>query len=176
MGKLVRARIRRLYVVGAIYFITAVTHTRRPIFQNDQNVALLRKTLREVKKRYPFQMRAYIFLPDHFHLLIHLQDETNISDLLRSLKWNTTLNYKKARHLTGSVTLWQKGFWDHVIRDERDFTNHFHYIHYNGVKHGYVSRPEDYPHSSYHEYVKRGWYERGWGHTEPKNLADLDFE
>jgi hypothetical protein len=51
-----------------------------------------------------------------------------------------------------------------VIRDERDFVNHFHYIHYNPVKHGYVSKPEEYPHTSFHEYVQRGWYEIGWGH------------
>jgi len=89
---------------------------------------------------------------------------------------NFTLNYKEAHGVTRKIKLWQRGFWDHVIRDERDFVNHFHYIHYNPVKHGYALKPGDYPHTSFHEYVKRGWYEIGWGHTEPEILEGLDFE
>jgi putative transposase len=63
-----------------------------------------------------------------------------------------------------------------VIRDERDLANHFHYIHYNPVKHGNVTKPENYAHSSFREYLKRGWYEMGWGHTEPEAVKGLDFE
>lgn len=47
------------------------------------------------------------------------------------------------------MKFWQKGFWDHVIRDEADFQRHLDYIHYNPVKHGLVQRPEDWPYSSY---------------------------
>jgi len=132
--------------------------------------------MRNVKVIHPFLMRAYAFLFDHFHLLIFVPDTTDISRILHSIQRNFTLNYKKAYSITCKVKIWQRGFWDHVIRDERDFVNHFHYIHYNSVKHGYVSKPEDYPHTSFHEYVKRGWYEIGWGHVEPETLKGLDFE
>lgn len=63
-----------------------------------------------------------------------------------------------------------------MIRDERDYLNHLHYIHYNPVKHGLVNRPEDYPYTSYNEYFKRGWYEIGWAHVEPDEIKDLNFE
>lgn len=121
-------------------------------------------------------MRAYAFLPDHFHLLIFVPKTTDISKLAQSIQRNFTRNYKKAHGINEPVRLWQRGFWDHVIRDERDFANHFHYIHYNPVKHGYVSKPEAYTHTSFHEYVKREWYELGWGHEEPEAVGDLDFE
>ncbi len=49
-------------------------------------------------------------------------------------------------------------------------------VKYNPVKHGHVKRPEDYGHSSFQEYVKRGWYEIGWGHVEPPELKGLEFE
>ena len=101
---------------------------------------------------------------------------TTISEVLHSLQRNFTLNYKRAHGITRKTHLWQRGFWDHVIRDEQDLTSHFHYIHYNPVKHGHVSKPEDYMHSSFHEYVKRGWYEIGWGHGEPPELKGLEFE
>jgi putative transposase len=121
-------------------------------------------------------MQAYAFMHDHFHLLAFVPATTDISKIMHSIQRNFTLDYKKAHSLDSQVNMWQRGFWDHVIRDERDFSNHFHYIHYNPIKHGYVSRPEDYPHTSFSAYAKRGWYEIGWGHTEPNFLENLDFE
>jgi len=108
--------------------------------------------------------------------LIFVPETTNISKLLQSIQRNFTRNYKKAHDINEPIRLWQRGFWDHVVRDERDFANHLHYIHYNPVKHGYTSNPETCPHTSFHEYVKRGWYEPGWGHTEPEVMSNLDSE
>ena len=172
----IRAKIRRLYIPNAIYFITGVTKNREPHFNIESRIDLLRQTIHSVKELHRFKMLAYVFLFDHLHILIHLHPETNISKLLGSIQRNYTVNFKKVNHINESISLWQKGFWDHVIRDDRDFINHFHYIHYNPVKHGYVQKPEDYPHSSYLEYVKRGWYEIGWGWQEPENLRGIDFE
>jgi len=63
-----------------------------------------------------------------------------------------------------------------VIRDQEDFNRHVDYIHYNPVKHGYVDRLEDWPRSSYRQWMARGYYELGWGHTEPERVANLSFE
>jgi putative transposase len=175
-GEPIRAKIRRLYVPDAHYFITATTHSRRLLFADGENVDLLRATMRRAKAHHPFAMRAYAFMPDHFHLLIFVPETTSISKLLQSIQRNYTRNYRSEHNVTQAVRLWQRGFWDHVIRDEQDFANHFHYIHYNPVKHGYVPHPEDYAHTSFHEYLKRGWYEPGWGHTEPQMISNLDFE
>jgi putative transposase len=172
----VRARIRRLYAPNAVYFITCVTQRRQPIFVSEPDLELLRETMRRVKDVHPFRTRAYAFLHDHFHLLIFVPETTDVSRVMHSIQRNFTLNYKRAHGVVRRIKLWQRGFWDHVIRDERDFVNHFHYIHYNPVKHGYVSKPEEYPHTSFHEYVQRGWYEIGWGHVEPEELKDLEFE
>ena len=174
--KQIRAKIRRYYIPNAVYFITAVTQDRQPLFADSVNLELLRVTMRRVKEHHPFIMRAYVFLHDHLHLVIFVPETTNISKLLQSIQRNFTRNYKKAHNINEPIRLWQRGFWDHVIRDERDFANHLHYVHYNPVKHGYVSEPESYDHTSFHEYVKRGWYEAGWGHTEPKVISNLDFE
>lgn len=176
MGEPIRDRIKRVYVADAIYFVTAVTQNRQSIFKDPAHITLLRQTIHEVKALYPFEMRGYGFLPDHFHLLFHAEMETAVTKILHSIKRNFTLNYKKAKGISGSVSLWQKRFWDHVIRDERDYLNHLHYIHYNPVKHGLVNKPEDYPYTSYNEYFKRGWYEIGWGHVEPEEIKDLNFE
>ena len=172
----IRDRIRRLYVPDAIYFITAVTRGRRAIFAREGTIALLRETMRNVREIHPFGMRAYVFLHDHLHLLLYVPEQTTITRVMHSIKRNFTFNYKKAHNVDGALSLWQRRFWDHVIRDDQDYLNHLHYIHWNPVKHGYVSRPVDYPHSSFHEYVKRGWYDPEWGTTEPESLKGIDFE
>jgi len=158
----IRAKIRRWYVPNAIYFITAVTYERRPIFADDANIELLRATMRKAKKYHPFRMHAYALMPDHFHLLIYVPESTNISKLMQSIQWNFTRNHKAAHGVTTSVKLWQRGFWDHVIRDDNDFERHFDYIHYNPVKHGYVTLPADYAHTGFLEYVRLGWYGPSW--------------
>ena len=171
-------RNRRLYISGGLYFITSVTSERKLLFEEAASVEILRQTLRDVKQLYPFTMQAYAFLPDHFHLMLLPTPPVIISQIAHSFKRNMTWNYKKAKGISHSteVHLWQYGSWDHVIRNEIDQAKHFDYIHYNAVKHGYVTKPEDFQHSSYLAYVEKGWYEIGWGHTEPENLKDADFE
>ena len=63
--------------------------------------------------------------------------------------------------------IWQNRFWEHQLRNDLDFEKHVDYIHYNPVKHGYVDRPCDWPWSSFHRYVRKGWYEEAWGDTRP---------
>lgn len=172
-AKPIRVRIRRAVVDEGLYFITTVTHQRKPVFTHPE-IAHLRTVLRAVKAHHPFTMRAYVFLPDHLHLLLRVGADTDISKLMHSFKRNATVAYKEAHGIEGNFSLWQRGFWDHVIRNERDFKNHLDYIHYNPVKHGLVQRPEDYPHSSYREYVRRGWYEIGWGHAAPVSIATFE--
>ena len=48
------------------------------------------------------------------------------------------------RKKKGERGIWQKRFWEHLIRDEADFEQHVNYIHYNPVKHGYVANPSDW--------------------------------
>ena len=67
------------------------------------------------------------------------------------------------RHSNGEHALWRRRFWEHTIRDDRDFERHADYIHYNPVKHGLVSRTRDWPHSSFHRYVGNGLLSLDWG-------------
>jgi len=116
----IRARIRRLYVPNALYFIVAVTQGRQSVFADESNVALLRQTMRRVKEIHPFAMRAYVFLPEHLHLLIQILGSTTLSEVLHSLQRNFTLNYKRVYGITRKTSLWQHGFWDHVVRDDQE--------------------------------------------------------
>ncbi len=58
-----------------------------------------------------------------------------------------------------------------MIRDERDFSRHVDYIHWNPVKHGWVKRVRDWPDSSFHAYVRRGLYSLDWA-CDPDETVD----
>jgi putative transposase len=68
-----------------------------------------------------------------------------------------------SRQYRWEITIWQRRFWEHTIRDEEDLAKHFDYIHYNPVKHGLVQRVRDWPYSSFHRLVKQGIYPIDWG-------------
>lgn len=163
---------RRYYIPGAAVFITQVVQYRDPVFRNPEYVVLLREILHNVKVLHPFLVLGYVFLPDHFHWIIQPTGESNFSDIMRSFKMNFTKEYKKLIGLlpSQSMKFWQKRFWDHVIRDERDFENHLHYIHFNPVKHGYVKDPWAWKDSSYIEWETRGLYPPAFGWEEPTDV------
>jgi putative transposase len=163
---------RRYYIPGSAVFITQVVQNREPIFRDPKHLVLLREILRNVKELHPFVMLGYVFLPDHFHLIIQPTGTSNFSKIMHSLKSNFTREYKKQIGLSSSesIKFWQKRFWDHVIRDDRDFENHLHYTHYNPVKHGYAKDPREWKDNSYIEWEKRGLYPPLFKWEEPKDM------
>jgi putative transposase len=59
--------------------------------------------------------------------------------------------------------IWQRRFWEHLIRNEADYARHVEYCYYNPVKHGHVSRVRDWPYSSFHRDVRAGLFPEDWG-------------
>ena len=164
--------VHRYYIPNAIVFITQVVDQRMPVFHNEVAVALLRTTLHKVIELHPFVMLGYVFLPDHFHLLIRPTGDSNFSQIMHSLKPNFTKAYKEMIGAAGPMKFWQKGFWDHIIRDEADFERHLDYIHYNPVHHQLVERPEEWPDSSFMIWKQRDFYADHWGWSLPDTLDE----
>jgi putative transposase len=169
---------RRYYQPNSIVFITSVTKDRFPFLRADDDVKLFIETARKVEEIHPFNLLAYVILPDHFHWLMRTVDlEGNFSKILHSVKRNFSLNYKAAHQIEEPIRLWQPRFWDHVIRSERDLSLHFDYIHWNPVKHGYVRQPEEWVHSTVDFWFQRGFYPVNWSNNgEPGDLQGLVLE
>jgi putative transposase len=159
--------IRRYYFPDQIVFITQIVKDRKPLFNNPENINLFRQVLKNVKECHPFSMLAYVFLPDHFHILIQPTGQSNFSQILHSIKRNFTWEYKQQSGISEPLKIWQKRFWDHVIRNERDLENHLNYIHYNPIKHGYVRDMSAWDNSSYSIWQDRGLYEQTDEWNEP---------
>ena len=76
----------------------------------------------------------------------------------------------------GERDIWQRRYFDNLIRDEADFQAHLNYIHYNPMKHGYVKQVKDWPYSTYSRWVERGFYPLNWAGIDgdlPMSLNSL---
>ena len=161
-------RYRRSYIAGATYFFTVVVAGRKPIFRDPGAVDVLRKAFRHVRNKYPFEIDAICVLPDHLHCLWTLPED----DVDYSMRWRLIkTRFTKTNESMIASPVWQKRFWEHLIRDDKDLSNHVDYIHYNPVKHGLVERPADWRYSSFGKWVEHGHYTPDWG-SAPIEFGD----
>lgn len=165
---------RRTNQAGATYFFTVVTYRRRAFLCNDDVLKALRDAIDKTRAKYPFTIDAWVILPDHMHAIWTLPpDDADFAIRWRLIKRYVTLACSATLHqphlMTTSKTkhrestLWQRRYWEHLIRDDDDYAKHIDYVHFNPVKHGLVNQVVDWPHSSFHRYVKQGAYAADWG-------------
>lgn len=164
---------RRARTLGGTFFFTIVTYRRQQIFVGDDVINELRNVVKEVKQKHPFQIDAWVLLPDHMHCIWTLPEgDDAYSKRIGMIKAKFTSRVKhkfeRSEFITESKiryresTIWQRRFWEHEIRGEKDFEHHIDYIHYNPVKHGIVKNVFDWPYSTFHRYVEKGVYSPNW--------------
>jgi REP-associated tyrosine transposase len=172
---------RRNFVQGGSFFFTVnlADRRRRLLVDHIDHIDLLRRAFREVRARHPFTIEAMAVLPDHLHAIWTLPDgDRNFSMRWRLIKATFSRQLPPGEPISASRAakaergIWQRRYWEHTIRDEDDFSRHVEYIHFNPVKHGYVGRVSDWPHSSFHRMVRLGIVSEDWG----GDMRDVDGE
>ena len=155
---------KRYYIPQAIYFITVCTQDKIPYFEEKIFCELFIDDLRFCKNLKHFKLFGFNVLLNHIHLLIQPNNEYNISRIMNSLKGNFSRNANKIINCslieesdptlgrlrehqnnfiqkygfdknTSLIFKWQKSFYDHIIRNEKDLQNHYNYTVYNHLKH-----------------------------------------
>jgi len=155
-------KYRRVFEEGHSYSITVVTHQRNPILID--NIDLLRESFRVSKAKFSYCIDAIVILPDHFHMLITPENATDYPKIVSTIKSYFSrhcdsscyahLEQSFSRHKSRYKPVWQKKYYEHTIRNEKDWLYHIQYIHTNPVKHSYVTHADKWPHSSYHLHQK----------------------
>jgi len=164
---------RRAHVPGGLFFFTLVTHPRRALLINPSARTALRRAVQDVRRRHPFLLEAIVLLPDHLHMLMKLPEgDADFGVRVGGIKRRFTELYLAGGQEEASVSagrfrkryrgVWQARFWEHTIRDAKDFRLHLDYVHANPLKHELVARVGDWPWSSFHRYVRWGEYESDW--------------
>ena len=159
---------RRAFVAGGCWFFTANLLDRRSRLLVDR-VDALRDATRRVRLRYPFHIDAWVVLPDHTHAVWTLPPD----DMDFSARWRLIKSYfakslpkgewlSPARRARGERGIWQRRFWEHLIRNDEDYRRHVEYCYINPMKHGLVARIADWPYSSFHRDVREGIFPADW--------------
>jgi putative transposase len=179
MPNYIRARFE-----GGFYFFTVVTYERKKLFQKELARRCLREAIEKTRSRQPFETIAFCLLFEHLHCIWKLpENDADYSKRWSSIKGRFSKEYlnlngrrreaSPSRARKGEVCIWQRRFWEHQIRDENDLQRHIDYIHYNPVKHGLVQKVERWPWSTYHKYVREGFYGRV---NDFKNVTNVNTE
>ena len=176
------AKYRRVFKDGYSYFLTVVTENREPILID--NIEILRKSFALSIKKYCYKLDAVVIMPEHFHMIITPKSAKDYPKIVSHIKraftygLDSSIKDRAKESLSASKEkrkysgIWQRRFFEHTIRNKEDFKLRFDYIHFNPVKHGLVKKVSDWEYSSFHKYVKMGWYHHDWGDFD----ESIDFE
>lgn len=134
---------RRTVIAGGQYFFTVNCAERKENQLLTDNIDLLRTVFRQVKAERPFVIDAIVVLPKHLHCIWTLPT----GDADYKTRWSlikagfsraipTQERRSASRIKRGERGIWQRRYWEHMIRDDTDFRQHVDYIHWNPVKHG----------------------------------------
>ena len=145
----------RPQVRGACLFLTITLAQRGAQTLVDQ-IDALRTAVGKTRGERPFEIDAWVVLPDHMHCLWTLpKGDCDFSTRVQVIKARFSravpMGNRRASHISRRERgLWQRRFWEHHIRNEADYRNHIAYCWHNPVKHGFVEHPKDWPYSSWH--------------------------
>lgn len=163
---------------GGTYFFTVNLLERDKSLLVD-HIAELRESVSFVKRRRPFEIDAWVVLPNHMHAVWTLpQEDADYSSRWREIKKRFSTSMPKIERLSavrkqkGERGIWQRRFWEHTIIDEQDYRHHIDYVHFNPLKHGLVKQVKDWPFSSFHRAVRLGYYTEKWCGNEPLSTSD----
>ena len=171
------SNFKRILIPGGTFFFTLVTYQRMPVFADEYAVGVLGDAFRKIKNERPFYLDAVVILPEHLHCIMRLpRGDSDYSGRWREIKKLTSRELNRGLTAQTQHKIWQRRFWEHTIRDDKDWRQHMDYIHYNPVKHGLAASPRDWKWSSFHKMVSKNWYEPSWGSTLPDNISDMKLE
>jgi len=150
---------RRIYADGYSYFLTMVTHRRKPLLVD--NIEQLRYAFRLSKQKYVYRIDAIVVLPDHLHMIITPTISTEYSQIIsyikRSFVYGLDIQIKEeakaeisnSKYRRSHAGIWQERFYEHTIRNEKDWLEKMEYIQYNPLKHGLVENIKEWEYTSF---------------------------
>jgi len=171
---------RRNRVPGGSFFFTVNLLDRSSDLLVTQ-VDALRDAVRRTRARAPFHIDAWVILPDHMHCLWTLPEgDADFPGRWWAIKMAFSKSLPAGEPRSPAMTrrgergIWQRRYWEHTIRDDRDYAAHMDYTHFNPVKHGFVEHPAAWPFSSFRRCVGKGLYPADWmgSRDEPQDTGE----
>jgi len=136
-------RLDRIWIENPIFFITACTDDRRNILANSQAAAILVEEWKTAKERHDWHIGRYVIMPNHIHFFCAPGNEAREMPIFMKFwkEW-TSKRIKKECKIEGHV--WQREFFDHLLRSEESYVQKWDYVFYNPVRAGIVKYAVDW--------------------------------
>jgi REP element-mobilizing transposase RayT len=147
------ARQLRVEYEGAFYHITSRGNQREKIFWDDKDREELKRIIKRTKERYGYLLHAYVFMDNHYHLLIETP-HANIKQVMQNINTSYTVSVNKRHKRYGH--LFQGRYKAFIVDKDSYLLELNRYINLNPVRANIVQRPEDYKWSSYRAYIGAG--------------------
>lgn len=141
-----------LYLNNTWYIFTGSTYQRHHLFKKANYKDIIRDQLKSLVIEFNLQLTAWVILDNHYHILIKSQLGSALPQFFGQLHGRTSFEINGLDKTRGRQ-VW-RNYWDTCIGVDSDYWTRFNYIHHNPIKHGYVTRIEDWPYSSYHFYLE----------------------
>ncbi len=138
--------LNRYQQEGDDHFITFSCFQRRPYLHTQASKEIFRDSLERTRKQYRFELLGYVVMPEHVHLLMSEPPEDPLSKALQALKISVS------RRLT-ERPFWQTRYYDFNVFTHNKRVEKLKYMHRNPVTRGLVDKPEDWPWSTYRQYL-----------------------
>jgi putative transposase len=167
------SRYRRLFRPGATYFFTVCLADRRSQLLTE-DIAGLRTAYATTLSTMPVRTEAIVILPDHVHAIWTLPEgDSDFPNRWRMIKTEFSKSHaasdsaSDSKLARGEKGVWQRRYWEHLIRDDAELAAHIAYCWGNPVKHGLAEKAVDWPYSSIHRDVRLGRVSADWAGELP---------
>jgi putative transposase len=139
----------RYHQSSQFHFITFSCYKRLPLLDNDTSYSVFEREFELVRQRYGLVVAGYVLMPEHVHLLTNEPRISSLAVVLQVLKQETSRKLKR----TEQTQFWQRRYYDFNVYTEAKTVEKLKYMHRNPVRRGLVTKPGDWPWSSFRHYA-----------------------
>ena len=126
-----------------LFFVTFCTYERRKLLASDPVHAAFVRFAEQAHRIHNIAVGRYVIMPDHVHLFVRGSDNFQLGP------WIGMLKQALAKHmqLPGTSPIWQRGFFDHLLRSDESYAQKWNYVRENPARAGLVTKSDDWPYS-----------------------------
>lgn len=136
-------RLRWIFAHDPLFFVTFCTYERRKFLASDTVHAAFVAFASRSNSQHNIAVGRYVILPDHIHLFVRGTENFQLGTWVGMLKQALA----KDIALTATSPIWQRGFFDHLLRSDESYAQKSNYVRKNPVRAGLVTNADDWPYS-----------------------------
>jgi len=137
-------RLSRIFTNNPAFFVTFCTHRRwKVLATNSVHLAFVKFAV-EACEKHNIAVGRYVIMPDHLHLFVCGPNDLMVGNWVGMLKQFLA---KAIEHKRITDSIWQRGFFDHLLRSDESYAQKWNYVRENPVRAGLVTKAEDWPYS-----------------------------